>query len=82
MPSLASVLSGALDRVVVDGTGLEGVFDVELEGVELRPPGPSGPSNRPSDTRESVFTMLPKQLGLRLEPRKGRLEVVVVERAG
>jgi uncharacterized protein (TIGR03435 family) len=81
MPSLASVLSLTLDRVVVDRTGLEGVFDVELEGVEFRAPGPSGPSNRPSDTRESVFTTLPKQLGLRLEPRNGRVETIVVERA-
>jgi uncharacterized protein (TIGR03435 family) len=81
IPSLASVLSGTLDRVVVDRTGLEGVFDVELEGVEFRPPGPSGPSNRPSDTKESVFTTLPKQLGLRLEARNGRVETIVVERA-
>jgi uncharacterized protein (TIGR03435 family) len=81
MPSLASVLSGTLDRVVVDRTGLEGTFDVELEGVEFRPPGPSGPSNRPSDTTESVFTTLPKQLGLRLQPKDGSVETIVVERA-
>jgi uncharacterized protein (TIGR03435 family) len=82
MSSLATMLSGALNRLVVDRTGLEGNFDVDLEGVEFRPPGPFGPSYRPSTTTESVFTTLPKQLGLALEERrKGRVETIVVERA-
>ncbi len=81
MASLASVLSGTLDRLVVDRTDLEGNYDIDLEGVEFRPPGPAGPSNRPSDTTESVFTTLPKQLGLQLEPTTGPVETIVVERA-
>jgi uncharacterized protein (TIGR03435 family) len=79
IPDFASVLSSSVDRPVVDRTGLEGNFDLEVEGVEIRPDGPVGPSNRPSDTTRSIFTTLPEQLGLKLQPREGRVEVIVVE---
>jgi len=80
LPSLASLLSGSVDRTVRDGTGLAGVFDVELEAVEIRPPGPFGPSFLPSDTTESIFQALPKQLGLKLEPTQGTVEVLIIDR--
>ena len=38
---------------VIDRTGLKGVYDYELEGVEISHPGPFGPSYKPSDTKES-----------------------------
>jgi uncharacterized protein (TIGR03435 family) len=78
MPDLASILSGVVNRTVVDRTGLEGNFDLEVEAVEFRPEGPVGPSNRPSDTTRSIFTTLPEQLGLELAPRDGLVEVIVV----
>jgi uncharacterized protein (TIGR03435 family) len=81
LPDFASVLSGSLDRVVVDRTGLEGNFDLEVEAVEFRPSGPFGPSYRPSDTQQSIFQALPEQLGLRLEPTAGSVGIVVIEHA-
>jgi uncharacterized protein (TIGR03435 family) len=81
MSSLASILSGLVDRPVIDRTGLLGLYDYEFEAVEIKPPGPFGPSYNPSDTKESIFTMLPKQLGLKLEPVQGAVEVLVIEHA-
>ena len=81
MPTVARLLSDSVDRPVVDGTGWTGVFDLELEAVEIRPPGPFGPSYRPSDTRESIFQALPAQLGLKLEPTRGTVDVLVIDHA-
>jgi uncharacterized protein (TIGR03435 family) len=81
MRALASVLSGMLDRPVIDRTGLTGNFAVELEAVEIKPAGPVGPSNRPSDTRQSIFAAMPEQLGLKLEGTTGPVDVLVIESA-
>jgi uncharacterized protein (TIGR03435 family) len=79
MPAIASLLSKSVDRMVVDRTGLTGRFDLELEAVEIRPPGPFGPSYRPSDTKQSIFSSLPEQLGLELKPVAGKVETLVIE---
>lgn len=79
MPDLAALITPWVDQPVVDRTGLGGLFDVDLEGVEVRPAGPFGPSYRPSDTTRSLFEMLPEQLGLQLEPATAAIEVLVVE---
>jgi len=81
MASFASLLSGVVDRPVIDRTGLSGVYDYEVEGVEFKHPGPFGPSYKPSDTKESIFITLPRQLGLKLEPLEGTVEVLVIEHA-
>jgi uncharacterized protein (TIGR03435 family) len=70
-----------VDDTVVDATGLNGSFDFTLEyyagqggrGVEegREPaPDPSGPS---------LEAALQAQLGLRLESRKGPVEILMVE---
>jgi uncharacterized protein (TIGR03435 family) len=81
MPALAGALSGTLDRVVIDRTGLKGSYALELEAVEIKAPGPLGPSARPSDTKQSIFSAMPEQLGLKLEPTTGPVEVLVIESA-
>jgi len=69
---------------MTDETQIAGRFDIELKwtetdmmqvkqpgaGVEVVPPGPS------------IFTALPEQLGLRLQSRKVKSEVLVVDHAG
>lgn len=81
LPALGALLSGSVGRPVIDRTGLTGLFDAELEAVEIRPKGPFGPSYRPSQTTQSIFEALPEQLGLKLEAVTGGVEVVVVEHA-
>jgi uncharacterized protein (TIGR03435 family) len=72
MPKLAEVLTFAVGSPVIDRTGLAGMFDVRLDYA--RPddsPVPDGPP--------SIFTALPDQLGLRLEPAKGPVDVLVID---
>lgn len=65
----ADDLSGSLDRVIVDDTGLTGPFDVDLEW---------SPDQSASD-KPSIFTALQEQLGLKLESTKGPVEVLVID---
>lgn len=81
MPDVARVLTSFVDRIVVDVTGLSGNFDLELEAADVRPPGPLGPSARPSDTDQSIFSALPEQLGLKLVSTRAPVDVLVIDRA-
>jgi uncharacterized protein (TIGR03435 family) len=69
---LAKVLSGQLNKTVQDHTGLTGVFDFKLE---WQPDGMP-----PIPDRASLFTAIQEQLGLRLESRKGPVQVLVIDR--
>lgn len=68
----------SIDRVVVDRTGLEGKFDWEVQWIpdDLRADGggqrPEGPS---------IFQAFDDQLGLKLEPSSGRVDVLVIDHA-
>ena len=73
MAELVETLSRHLDRPVTDDTGLEGSYSYSLEWS----PGESTPEN----ALPSIFTALQQQLGLKLEPEKGPLEFLVIERA-
>jgi uncharacterized protein (TIGR03435 family) len=81
----ANVLSATVGRPVIDKTGLAGTFDIELNfdpaSAAQAPPGaPPGPP--PIDeTKPSIFTALQEQLGLKLEPTRGAIDVLVVDRA-
>ena len=67
---LASNLGNQLGRIVLDKTGLRGVYDWMLEWN----PDLTGDSSRPS-----LFTALQGQLGLRLEAQKGQIETLVID---
>ena len=72
MSTLASVLTGAAGRPVLDQTGLGGGFDVELTW------------RRDSDVdggdRVGIFTAVQEQLGLRLISDEAPLQAVVIEK--
>jgi uncharacterized protein (TIGR03435 family) len=67
---LAEELAGKVDRVVADGTGLSGVFYMNLEW---------SPDGSAPDT-PALFTALHEQLGLKLEPERGAVDIVVIDR--
>jgi len=93
MEQLADRLSAQLNRPVVDLTELKDPYDFALTwtldnggaGVPRTGPPPdqidmhSGPIL--SDPGLSVFAALQSQLGLRLEPRRGPLEMLIVDKA-
>ena len=68
-------IRGAAGRVVVDKTGLTGNYEFTLRW-DARPPG-SPPTD---DDRPSVFTALQEQLGLKLEPDRAPLRVLIIDR--
>lgn len=76
MESLADDLSMdfGIDRPILDKTGLTGTYDIKLEAT------PEFRINRGADPGDiSVFTAVQEQLGLKLEPTKGPVEVVVID---
>ena len=85
------VLATAAGRPVVDKTGLTGRYDLLMPTAGLPPPPPGavvGGASRPPDAPlpppedgESIFNVLPKALGLRLEPAKGPVEKLVIDYA-
>jgi len=82
MSLLASNLSGQVQRIVVDRTGLSGAWDFEITFAPERPlnppPGVEFPAADPN--APSLFTAMQEQLGLKLQSTKGPVEVLVVER--
>jgi uncharacterized protein (TIGR03435 family) len=86
MTQLAGVFSdeGKLNRVVRDRTGLEGAFDVHLEYTPDSPAvsnASSAPATTPSPISPALLKALETQLGLRLEPKQGPVEVFVIRQA-
>jgi uncharacterized protein (TIGR03435 family) len=83
MEIFAANLSAAVDRPVVDRTGLNGQFDLTLEYTpELRQPASeSGADATVSDSSAapSIFTALREQLGLKLESQTGPVDVLVID---
>jgi len=68
------------NRVVVDETGLTGNYDFVLSGVSMDSQFETNHEASEEPTT-SIFTALQDQLGLKLEPRKAPVEVVVIEHA-
>ena len=78
LPQLALALESIVGRRVVDATGLPGNFDLVLQWTPT--PGLDGTSTAASsDDTLSVFTALQEQLGLKLEPARGPVDVLVVD---
>lgn len=75
-------ISPAVDRLVRDMTGLTGTYDFDLFFVPPFILGPGGGAvpNPNVDSGPTVFSALQEQLGLKLEPRKGPVDVLVIDR--
>jgi uncharacterized protein (TIGR03435 family) len=86
---LAGYLPLGLGRVVLDRTGLEGRYDFTLEyadqdsdAVSSVPAGSSTASNGslpPVESGPSIFTAVQEQLGLKLEPTKGPVDMIIID---
>jgi uncharacterized protein (TIGR03435 family) len=84
MAELASVFQrAALDRPVIDKTGLPGRYDFDLEFTphESQFDGAFGrPANTDDSAKPGLFAAVQEQLGLRLEATKGPIEALVINR--
>jgi len=86
---LCRFLSQALQRPVVDQTGLTGRYDARLHFADnqIAPPTPSGEAGlspaapEASDPAPTLTQALQAQLGLKLEPKRLPVDFLVVEHA-
>jgi len=80
MTQLAGLLTFPAHATVADSTGLSGGFDVEIEWTPDQPPAGTENTPPPPDAI-SLFTAVREQLGLKLDPHKGPVEMLVVDSA-
>jgi len=82
MPLLAESLGMMMQQTVVDRTGLTGRFDLDLRATQTGPgavrPGVGVPPPEGFE-RPTVFTAVQEQLGLKLQPTRGPVEVLVID---
>src|ERR1039458_2214241 len=76
MSALVDLMFGPLQRPVLDQTGLTKRYDfsVDLTGV-------IGPDMQPDDLINILSKILQEQLGLKLEPKKAPVELLIVDHA-
>jgi uncharacterized protein (TIGR03435 family) len=83
MPRFAAWLTRFAERAIVDRTGLTGRFDIELtfspEGMTVITT--NGIQQAPPADGLSIQTSVREQLGLRLVPARGPVDVLVLENA-
>jgi uncharacterized protein (TIGR03435 family) len=95
MESLAGMLAGQLNKPVIDATGLKGKYDYTLSWVPERfgmaPSNITGGGPPPSgegvgaggapdgDAGPTLLVAVQQQLGLKLEPKKGMVDILVVD---
>jgi uncharacterized protein (TIGR03435 family) len=77
MQDFATFLQGHVGRPVVDRTGREGLFDVEYTFAP-QPPGPSTELASGANV-PPILVALDEQLGLKLQPERTQVAVLVVE---
>lgn len=70
MSSLAAMLAHPVGRPVVDKTGVTGEYSIKLNFA------PDGATDSPYP---SIFTALQEQLGLKLEPQKVAVDMLVID---
>jgi uncharacterized protein (TIGR03435 family) len=81
MEAVVSVPSQEVGRTVLDETRLNGKYDFTLEWEPDDAPPVAGNDNglAQDSVAPSLFTALQEQLGLKLEPRKGPIRVMVID---
>jgi uncharacterized protein (TIGR03435 family) len=73
IPGLADFIARNIGEMVVDQTGIEGVYDLEIRFT--------ADDQKPDDTdpAPSLFTAVQETLGLRLKPEKIPVPIVVID---
>ena len=83
---IAFMLARQVDREVLNRTGLSGEYDMQLNFTPDSGPCPvandaqSGSATIDVTGMPSIYTALQQQLGLKLEPGKGPVELLIIDR--
>jgi uncharacterized protein (TIGR03435 family) len=75
--TLVANLSGSLGRTVINHTGLTGIYDFTLTYAPNATA--ASPASADDAAGPTIFTALEEQLGLRLEPAKGPVPVLIID---
>jgi uncharacterized protein (TIGR03435 family) len=78
MAGFAGILSRQIHLPVTDGTGLKGTFDFTLTWVMDQGEPIASPD---ADSGPTIFSALQAQLGLKLEQKKGPVDLLVIDHA-
>jgi uncharacterized protein (TIGR03435 family) len=86
MATLVTLLSRFLGETVVDMTGMKGWYAVNLEWTPEPPESRRPPESQPAAPADvapgpTIFSAVESQLGLKLEHRKGPLDIMVIDHA-
>jgi uncharacterized protein (TIGR03435 family) len=79
MAGVASFIRPMVGRFVVDKTGLKGYYHLKLETSRVFRPPSLDTATPGVDDPPSIFAALPEQLGLKLEPSRAQVEVLVID---
>jgi uncharacterized protein (TIGR03435 family) len=78
MPGLAEALTPSVDRVVVDETGLKGIYQIQVDWSVPPPSGSTGEFPLSAPPPSLSFQSIEKA-GLKLEMRRAPVEMIVVD---
>lgn len=73
----AALLSSVLNRPVLDRTGASGEFDFVLDSPDIM--GARNMQEAEDAPGPSIFTAIQEQMGLKLEPSKGPIDMLMIE---
>jgi uncharacterized protein (TIGR03435 family) len=80
MEDFIGMISNTVGRPVVDRTGLKGKYDFILSWSPEPPPGAVAPASlSPDDAGPTFISAVQEQLGLKLDSKKGPVEMLVIE---
>ena len=78
--ALLPFLAPYVNRVIVDRTALSARYDIDLNWTPDRLPQAGTPDAAPADPGAvSIFTAIQEQLGLKLEPARAPVEVLIID---
>ena len=84
MSQFTAVLQNSMDRPVVDQSGLSGRYDFTLtftpDGTQAALLGGAPPAAGNPDAAPDLFAAFQQQLGLKLEPTKAPVDVMVIDK--
>lgn len=72
VPQIAKALTGTTGRPVIDETGLQGRYFFAIQYSQLG-------TKTESDSAPDIFGAVQQQLGLKLEPARAQVEMLVVD---
>jgi len=76
----AAELTYMMGRMVVDKTGIPGLFDIRVEWTPEQFGPEPGTEVKPEEANATLFTSVQEQLGLRLVSEKAPVETIIVDR--